>query len=34
MENLSFNINEELLPIDELKNEILIYYNLENSSII
>ncbi len=34
MENLSFNINEELLPVDELKNNILIYYNLENSSVV
>ena len=34
MENLSFNINDELLPVDELKNNILIYYNLENSSVV
>ncbi|MDV4150118.1 CotS family spore coat protein [Clostridium sp. AL.422] len=34
MENLSLNVKDELLPVDELKNEILIYYNLENSSII
>lgn len=34
MESLLLNINDELLPIDELKNNILIYYNLENSSVI
>lgn len=34
MENLLVNINDELLPIDEIKSKILIYYNLENSSII
>lgn len=34
MEGLLLNINDELLPMDELKNNILIYYNLENSSVI
>ncbi|MBE6054418.1 MAG: CotS family spore coat protein [Clostridium sartagoforme] len=34
MENLLYNLKDELIPIDELKNKILIHYNLEDSSII
>ena len=34
MERLLRNINEELLPVDELKKNILIHYNLENSLVI
>ncbi|MBQ6820285.1 MAG: CotS family spore coat protein [Clostridium sp.] len=34
MENFSHNNIDELLPIEEIKNKILIYYNLENSSVI
>lgn len=34
MENLLPNMKDELLPIDEIKNNILIYYNLEKASIV
>lgn len=34
MENSLPNLKDELLPIEEIKNKILIYYNLENASII
>lgn len=34
MENLLSNLKDELLPIDEIKNEILSYYNLEKASIV
>ena len=34
MENLLSNLKDELLPIDEIKTEILPYYNLEKASIV
>ncbi len=34
MEKSLSNLKDELLPIEEIKNKILIHYNLENASII
>lgn len=33
MENLLSNVKDELLPIDEIKHNILRYYNLEHASV-
>ena len=34
MENLLSNLKDELLPLDEIKNKILPYYNLEKASVV